>query len=107
MTFEVAPWLVVRCGICRSASLSNSIVKATRVWDSRVASGSFTEEESPAPRSLILPGLRMEHFYPAASKSKLEHVKPDSAFCNSEMSIGRTLKPAVSKRAFVRGNDAG
>src|ERR1700752_4202955 len=42
-----------------------------------------------------------------ASNSKLEHVSPDSAFCNSEMSSGVTGKPRCSMRARVRGKDAG
>ena len=35
----VEPWLLVRCGICRSNSLSNSMVNATRAWESRVGNG--------------------------------------------------------------------
>src|ERR1700693_5602048 len=35
----VEPCLVVRCGICRSDSLSNSMVKATSTWESGVDKG--------------------------------------------------------------------
>jgi hypothetical protein len=35
----VEPWLVVRWGILHSASLSNSIVNATRAWDSSAVNG--------------------------------------------------------------------
>jgi hypothetical protein len=35
----VEPWFVVRCGIRRSNSLSNSMIKATRVCERRVDSG--------------------------------------------------------------------
>ena len=36
---------------------------------------------------------------PQASKSRLEHVNPDSAFCNSPISSGKTLNPLASIRA--------
>src|SRR5713101_1066914 len=41
------------------------------------------------------------------SKRRLEQVRPDSAFCNSEMSREVTWKPRASMRARVRGNEAG
>src|SRR5271165_4829942 len=44
---------------------------------------------------------------PAASKIKLEQVRPDSAFCNSEISSGTRRKPRDSMRTRVRGNEAG
>src|ERR1700686_3592523 len=43
------PCLVVRCGICRSDSLSNSMVNATSTWESRVDKGRPPER---APRLL-------------------------------------------------------
>ena len=39
----VEPSRVVRCGICRSDSLSNSIVNATSTWESRVDKGRAAE----------------------------------------------------------------
>ena len=51
-----------------------------------------------------------ETVWPAQSmtwKSKLEQVRPDSAFCSSEMSMGRMVKPCAFMRAAVYGKDAG
>ncbi len=35
----VRPWLVVECGICRSNSLSHSMMNATSTWESKADSG--------------------------------------------------------------------
>ena len=43
----VEPWFVVRCGICRSNSLSNSMVNATSTWESRVDKGRPAERAPP------------------------------------------------------------
>src|SRR5215472_4114926 len=42
-----------------------------------------------------------------ASNTRLEQVRPASAFCNSEMSRDSTRKPFASIRALVLGKEAG
>ena len=50
---------VVRCGSCRSASLSNSIVNATRAWDATAENlSSATRTVAARSRRLGFPGWR-------------------------------------------------
>src|ERR1700730_5611651 len=55
----------------------------------------------------LAPASRKVPHGPYAWNSRLEQVRPDSAFWSSEMSIGVTWNPADSILVLVRGNDAG
>jgi len=63
----VEPWLVVRCGIYRSNSLSNSIVNATSTWESRIDKGRPADAALAPVHGSVFAGDCIEGHAPAKS----------------------------------------
>ena len=70
----VRPWLVVECGICRSNSLSHSMMNATSTWESKADNG---KRPVTAPVTVpVSPPVRVPVTLPVSAAGRGAGVEP-------------------------------